>query len=91
MRELIVEPLKTEIEIYFKRINPENLYVNQRPILESLKNYYEFDGSLSEKQVELLKKFKKRHDIKEREKANFNLHLNPMKKLDRFCNPAKPR
>lgn len=89
-RELVQEPDKTKVEIAFKRIKPDNLYPAQRPILESLRGYYEWDGCLSAAQIAMLMRFKQKHDRAERSRRSFNQHLNHRPKWAKYYDPAKP-
>jgi hypothetical protein len=89
-REPVLGRDKTFVEIAFRRIVQENLNFKEWEKLKSIQGYFELDGCLSAAQVEVIKKLKLKHDLKEREKRQFNSHLNRDRRLDLIYNPAKP-
>ena len=89
-REPVLGKDKTFVEIAFRRIVQENLNSKEWEMLKSIQGYFELDECLSAAQVDAVKKLKLKHDLKEREKRQFNSHINRDRRLDLIFNPAKP-
>jgi hypothetical protein len=89
-REPVLGRDKQFVEIAFRRIDQENLKPDEWEKLKSIEAYFKLDGCLSDAQVDAVKKLKLKHDLKEREKRQFNSHLNRDRRLDTIYNPAKP-
>ena len=89
-REPVLRRDKQFVEIAFRRIDQENLKPDEWEKLKSIEAYFELDECLSDAQVKAVKKLKLKHDLKEREKRQFNSHINRDRRLDLIFNPAKP-
>jgi SUMO ligase MMS21 Smc5/6 complex component len=92
LRKSLTEQDRLFVEKAFENINPHNLRAKSRPLLASIKEYFEMDGCLSEKQVKCVKDMKLAHDKKEREKRSFNRpdHSDPMSWLKKY-DPVRPK
>ena len=75
------------VAVYFARIDDRVLAPKFKRMFDSIKSYYEWDGRLSDKQLNALSKTKKACDAIQWKRSfrNVDDHLN------KFFNPVSPR
>lgn len=75
-RKILTPNETTFVSICFKNIRNDRLDTKQTDFLQSLKYQFEYDGMLSDKQIEALKNIKRTSDLAKRSKAIAKGRLN---------------